>query len=127
MSIVPKAVVEQGVAELRESGDLDEERWELFTETERYGHSFLRGHEEGRAEGLAEGRREGVEAGRCQTLRRAVLDVLELRGLEVTPTARERVESCESIEQLERWYAAAKSVSAESPDQVNQVDQLLAD
>ena len=29
MSIVPKAVVEQGVAELRESGELDEEQWEL--------------------------------------------------------------------------------------------------
>lgn len=116
MSIVSKAVVEQGVAELRESGDLDEERWELFTETERYGHSFQRGHEEGHQQGLA----AGVDIGRCQTLRRAVLDVLELRGLAISLPARERVESCESVEQLERWYAAAKSESAES------LAQLLA-
>ncbi|HVI00987.1 MAG TPA: hypothetical protein VM869_19855 [Enhygromyxa sp.] len=98
MSIVPEAVVEQGVAELRETGELDESRWELFTDSERKGHSFARGHREGLAEGL----------------RRAVLDTLELRGIEVTEVARERVETCASVEQLERWYAAAKSASNDS-------------
>jgi hypothetical protein len=119
MSIVPEAVIEQGVAELRETGELDEGRWELFTDSERKGHSFARGHregleeglEEGREEGLEEGREEGRKEGRCQTLRRVVLDVLELRGFEVEAAARERVESCESLEQLERWYVAAKSAS----------------
>ncbi|HVI02542.1 MAG TPA: hypothetical protein VM869_27735 [Enhygromyxa sp.] len=114
MSIVPEAVVEQGVAELRESGELDEGRWELFTDSERKGHSFARGHREGRAEGRAEGRKSGFEEGRAQTLRRAVLDILELRGFELSAAARERVESCESIEQLERWYEAAKSASEQS-------------
>jgi len=118
MSIVPEAVVEQGVAELRESGELDEGRWELFTDSERKGHSFARGHREGRAEGRAEGRKSGFEEGRAQTLRRAVLDILELRGFELSAAARERVESCESIEQLERWYEAAKSASAQSVAQL---------
>ena len=106
MSIVPEAVVEQGITDLRESGDLDEERWELFSDTERKGHSFARGH------------REGLEEGRCQTLRRAVLDILELRGFKITNTARECVSTCESVEQLERWYAAAKSPSNQTVEQV---------
>ncbi|HVH98960.1 MAG TPA: hypothetical protein VM869_09625 [Enhygromyxa sp.] len=106
MSLVPEAVQNQGIAELRETGELDEYGYELFTESERKGGSFARGH------------REGVETGRIQTLRRAVLDVLELRGFEVSEAVRERVESCESIEQLERWYAAAKSGPVQSPDQL---------
>jgi hypothetical protein len=54
-----------------------------------------------------------------------VLDLLEVRGFEVTAAARERVESCESVELLERWYAAAKSASNSAPN--SSVDQLLAD
>jgi hypothetical protein len=45
-------------------------------------------------------------------LRRAILDILELRGLPVTSAERERVESCESLETLERWYAAVKVAAA---------------
>jgi hypothetical protein len=125
MSIVPEAVVEQGVEELRETDELDEDRWELFADSERKGHSFARGHREGLREGVERGVEEGVDKGRCETLRRAVLDFLELRGFEVTAAARERVASCESVEQLERWYTAAKSAS-NSP-RSSTVDQMLED
>jgi hypothetical protein len=110
MSSVPEAVIEQGIAELRETGELDEGRWELFTDSERKGHSFARGRREGHAEGHDEGRRE--------TLRRAILDMLELRGIEVTPMSGDRIQSCESLDQLERWYAAAKSTVTHSVEQL---------
>jgi hypothetical protein len=118
MSIVPDAVIEQGIAELREAGELDEGRWELFGESERKGHSFARG----RREGLEEGHREGLEEGRLEErrelLRRVIIDVLELRGLEVSPTTRDRIQSCASLEVLERWYAAAKSAATTNVEQL---------
>jgi len=125
MSIVAPNIVEQGISELRERGELDEGRWELFSESERKGHSFHRGREEGRAEGREEGRVEGREEGRAEgrreQLRRSVVDVLELRGFTLSQAQRERIASCESVETLERWYEAGKTAAANQS-----VDQLLA-
>jgi hypothetical protein len=154
MSIVPDAVIQRGIEELREAGELDEGRWELFGESERKGHSFARGRregleegleegraegleegraeglEEGRAEGLEEGRAEGLEEGRAEgleegradarreLLRRVIVDVLELRGVEVPPAARDRIQSCESLDLLERWYVAAKSAATQNVEQM---------
>ena len=56
----------------------------------------------------------------AQLLRRTVIDMLELRGFVLTTQQRERIESCESIETLERWYAAAKTAAAN-----HSVEQLL--
>lgn len=112
MGIVSANVVEQGIEELRESGELDEERWDRFSDADREGYTFHRGREEGREEGRQEAQRE--------LLRRTVLDVLELRGFVVTQEQRARVDACESIEVLERWYAAAKHVAAN-----HSLDQLL--
>jgi hypothetical protein len=109
MSIVPDAVIQQGIAELREAGELDEGRWELFGESERKGHSFARGHREGLEEGLEE---------RRELLRRVIVDVLELRGFEVAAAARDRIQSCESLEVLEGWYAAAKSAATTNVEQL---------
>ncbi|HVI03892.1 MAG TPA: hypothetical protein VM869_34605, partial [Enhygromyxa sp.] len=50
MSLVPPEVIDQGIAELREAGQLDESRMARFYESERWGHTFHRGREEGRVE-----------------------------------------------------------------------------
>jgi flagellar biosynthesis/type III secretory pathway protein FliH len=137
MSIVPPAVRQQGIEELREAGELDESRFEQFMEIERKGSTFHRGHEEGHEEGRKQGRKEGRKQGRkegrkegrkqghkeghCRMLRRAVLDVLDLRGFALTAALRERLESCDSIELLERWYTTAKSAAANHP-----LDELLS-
>ena len=73
----------------------------------------LEGHEAG---GHA---RAGRQAQR-ELLHRTILDVLELRGLPVTQATQERIESCDELETLERWYAAVKSAAANQP-----VEQLL--
>ncbi|MFO7565531.1 MAG: hypothetical protein R6X02_23010, partial [Enhygromyxa sp.] len=109
MQLVPSQVVKQGVEELREAGELGEDGEELVSESERYGHSYQLGREEGR------------EEGRCEQLRQGIVDVLELRGLVLGERERERIAACESLERLERWYAAAKTAAANQP-----VDELLS-
>jgi hypothetical protein len=66
---------------------------------------------QGRAEGLAEGRTEG----RTEEAARAVLTVLQVRGLAVPDAVRERILSQKDPERLERWLekaAVATSVAA---------------
>jgi hypothetical protein len=45
-------------------------------------------------------------------LRRALVDVLELRGFVVTPGFRARVDACDELDTLERWYATARTMPA---------------
>lgn len=54
---------------------------------------------EGRAEGLAEARAEV----RAEGMARAVLIVLEARGITVSGETRQRVTSCMDTDQLECW------------------------
>jgi hypothetical protein len=109
MTLTPPAVFEQGIAELREAGELDESHFdEVVSESERAGYTFHRGHQKG----LAEGHEAGLAEGLRRSLGRAILDILELRGFAVTVAQRERVESCESLETLERWYAGVKTAAA---------------
>jgi hypothetical protein len=61
------------------------------------------GHDEGRREGHDEGRREGEATARA----RAVLTVLQARGLAVPDAARERVLAQKDPTRLERWLAKA--------------------
>ncbi len=112
MDIVPSDVIEQGLEELCEAGELDEQRTdELFAFT-RSGNLFQWG--------LREGREQGREEGRRELLRGVVIDSFELRGLTLTHAQRERIEACESLEALERWYAAIKARTTDLD-----VDQLL--
>jgi hypothetical protein len=99
MSIVPPAVSEQGIEELRHAGELDEGHFEEFMEIERKGSSFHRGREEGHR----------------KMLRRALTDVLELRGFPLTTELSERIDLCESLATLERWYNEAKTAAANQP------------
>ncbi|PRP93312.1 hypothetical protein ENSA5_43340 [Enhygromyxa salina] len=111
MSIAPTAVVQQAMEELRERGELDEGRFETFTEMEREGYSFNHGREEGRQEGL--------RIGQILTLRRALVDVLGLRGFALSGAQRGRIETCGDLETLERWYDAARSLAVDATlDQV---------
>jgi hypothetical protein len=108
MSLVAPEVVDEAIAELRAAGELDLPRFELFSDSERMGHSFWRGREEGRAEGREEGRQEGREAGRRDAIRTAIIDVFDLRGVVLTAEQQARIQACDSSATLERWYSAAK-------------------
>ncbi|PRP99365.1 hypothetical protein ENSA5_28740 [Enhygromyxa salina] len=101
MSIAPTAVVQQAMEELRERGELDEGRFETFTEMEREGYSFNHGRE------------EGLHIGQIVTLRRAVVDILGLRGFAVSGGQRERIETCSDLETLERWYDRARALAVD--------------
>lgn len=109
MAITPQAVVTPGIEQLRESEDFDERGYELVSDTERLGSTFHRGHQEGLEQGLEQARR---------VLRRSIVDMLEFRGLALTQEQRERVESCESMGSLERWYAAARASATVDVDKM---------
>jgi hypothetical protein len=51
MDVVAKPVVDQGIEQLRQSGELDEDLTELVSDTARKGYAFNLGREEGREEG----------------------------------------------------------------------------
>jgi hypothetical protein len=61
-----------------------------------------------------------IRKGRREVLQRALVDVLELRGFTVSAEHRARVQSCEDLEALERWYAKARTLPTTAP-----LDQLF--
>ena len=67
--------------------------------------------QKGRDEGLKAGRDEGLKAGRDEGLkagrRSALLDLLALRGLSLTPEQRARIAACDDLDQLNAWFAQA--------------------
>ncbi|MGW3267765.1 hypothetical protein [Streptomyces sp. NPDC001056] len=63
--------------------------------------------EQVREEGREEGRQEGREEGRIEVSRRMVLRLLEWRRIPVPDTARERIETCTDLDQLETWAERA--------------------
>ncbi len=65
-------------------------------------------------------REEGREEGREQSLRVFIADLLEVRGFALSFEQRARIQSCRSLETLQRWYAAAKTAPLDQP-----VDRLL--
>lgn len=72
-----------------------------------------KGRLEGRAEGLVQGRAEGRAEGRVEGEVKAVLGVLESRGIELPERARERISGCANLDLLEGWLhrvATVKSV-----------------
>ncbi|KAB2348621.1 hypothetical protein F8566_17190 [Actinomadura rudentiformis] len=54
----------------------------------------------------------GVEEGEVKGERRALLTVLNARGLEVSAAERERITSCSDVEQLQEWVRRAATVEA---------------
>jgi hypothetical protein len=73
------------------------------------------GIERGRAEGIERGRAEGIERGHAdglEAVRQMLLDVIVMRGLELTDTERERISAERSLDRLREWHK--KVLSAES-------------
>lgn len=64
------------------------------------------------AEGKKEGRREGKKEGKAQGLATAVLDLLELRALDVPAPMRQRVLGTRDELLLRRWLARALTVQS---------------
>jgi hypothetical protein len=119
LTIAPPAIAQRALAEAREHGELDRDRYAEISEIERTGYLFHVGHEAGRQEGHEEGRQEGQRSGQIQVLRRALVDVLELRGFVVPLETRTRIDACDELRILERWYAKARTLpSAASVEQL---------
>ena len=78
--------------------EMDLERPNPLWEIERRSGTYLLGLKNGRSEG------------RSETLVEMILAILELRGLDVDPTARARVSSCDSLDTLEDWARRAREV-----------------
>lgn len=53
---------------------------------------------------------QGREAGILEGERRALLEVLEARGLQVDEQAHQRIAACTELEQLKRWLRKAVSI-----------------
>ena len=54
---------------------------------------------------------QGLEAGR-EALVRSLTRIIEARGLALSPAQRERIESCQELETLERWLERAIGISS---------------
>ena len=65
---------------------------------------------EGRTEGKAEGRAEGRAEGAVESLRGAVLDVLDGRGMIADAAMRARLERCADPAQLRHWLRRAATL-----------------
>ena len=113
MSIVASNVFNQGIAELREEGEIEEHGEEILSEGMRRSYAFVKGSEAGFEAGREAGRAEGRAEGR-EVLRTMVIDSLMLRGLALTQAQRARIEACTSIETLARWYASINAAAANS-------------
>jgi hypothetical protein len=95
LTIAPPAIAQRALAEAREHGELNRDRYAEISEIERTGYLF----------------HVGEQSGQLQVLRRALVDVLELRGFVVTPKHRTQIHACDDLEVLERWYAKARTLA----------------
>lgn len=58
-----------------------------------------------------EGREEGREQGRAEAKAETVLQILQWRGIPVSPSVRERVKACTELGRLEVWARRALQVT----------------
>jgi hypothetical protein len=63
-------------------------------------------------QGEAKGRAEGEIKGEIKGETKALLAVLEARGMTLDPSTRERIEGCMDAEQLQRWIVRAATASS---------------
>jgi hypothetical protein len=88
----------------------------MATGTYEYKSDFARryyhqGQTEGRAEGLTEGRAEGRAEGRTEGEVRALLAILNARGIPVPDDARTRITGCTDLDQLDTWVRRAATAT----------------
>jgi hypothetical protein len=121
LSFTPPEIMQRAIDELRESGALDEPDPDESV-VYRDSYAYVHGLQKGLAlilspsvfrvleQGQKEGREEGRAAQRA-TLRRVMLDILDARGLTLSPAARDCLEACTDIELLARWCTKASTHS----------------
>jgi hypothetical protein len=86
--------------ELEELDDDDDEDWSDYVLTPRERKSFL----------YVNGARDGQYEGRAG----AILDVLQLRGIEVDPATKQHILACRDSDQLHTWLARAMTLTRAS-------------
>jgi hypothetical protein len=74
----------------------------------RYYHQ---GQTEGRAEGLSEGRAEGLTEGRAEGEVRALLAILNARGIPVPDHVYARIVACTDLDHLDTWVRRASTAT----------------
>ena len=88
----------------------------MATTTHRYQSDFARryyaeGEAKGMAEGKAEGKAEGRAEGKAEGEARAVLAVLDARGIEMPDSVREDIAGCTDLDQLDTWIRRAATAN----------------
>ena len=90
-------------------------RWEAFMTTamdSEYRSELLREIDaRSRAEGKAEGKAEGEARGQAQGEARAVLTVLDTRGVHVPDAVRDQILACADLGQLDTWLRRATTAA----------------
>jgi len=85
----------------------------MTTTSHPYQSDFARRYyDRGAAEGEARGEAKGEAKGQAKGEARAVLAVLDARGIEVSDRVRERVAGCTDVGQLDAWLRVAATGSA---------------
>jgi hypothetical protein len=84
----------------------------MTTTTHGYQSDFARRYyDAGEAEGEARGKAEGEAKGKAEGEARAVLAVLDARGIEVPDPVREDITSCTDLDQLDTWIRRAATAA----------------
>ena len=83
--------------------------WPVYSPFARqhYGKGLEAGRVEGLREGREEGREEGRRRGRAEGEARAVLTILEVRGVPVSDSDRAFIMACTDLERLDEWARCA--------------------
>ena len=78
--------------------------------------SYERGHRTGREEGLEEGlvrgHETGIEEGLAKGQARAIVEVLQRRGISLTAEQAQKIADCRDQATLTHWWDRAWSVSS---------------
>jgi hypothetical protein len=84
----------------------------MTTGTYEYKSDFARRYyHQGQTEGLTEGRAEGLTEGRAEGEVRALLAILNARGIPVPDDTRIRITGCTDLDQLETWIRRAATAT----------------
>ncbi|KOT38531.1 hypothetical protein ADK41_15540 [Streptomyces caelestis] len=78
--------------------------------------SWLEGRAKGKEEGKAEGKAEGKEEGKAEGKAEDVLHILDVRGIEISDSVRERITGCTDLDVLGTWLD--RSLSAERAEEL---------
>ena len=100
--------------EQRMKAERDAIAWQRDPYTVGIREGKQQGLDEGKQQGLDEGKQQGLDEGKQQGRQEAVLELLALRGLEVSDSVRAKVLACTDPAMMSRYLArAATAGSAE--------------